>query len=233
MLRVKHADARANPSVAAAADQTFHILALFLTALLVAADEPPQAATLRLRCSWSSASVLSDRAGARRLRDRRVQRPRARHASTPASRSAGRAASRRRTSIVVQIDDVTFQDLDRRWPFPRALHGKVIDAHRAPTTRARSPTTSSSPSAPGRRRIALLEAIARRTARWCSPRPRSKRGGRTKILGGDAVLKEVGARPGNGVLPPGPGRRDRRVPYAVDGLESSRWPPPRWRPGSR
>lgn len=34
MLRVKHTDAKANPSVAAAADQTFHILALFLTALL-------------------------------------------------------------------------------------------------------------------------------------------------------------------------------------------------------
>jgi hypothetical protein len=32
--RVKHADARANPSVAAAADQSFHFLALFLTALL-------------------------------------------------------------------------------------------------------------------------------------------------------------------------------------------------------
>jgi uncharacterized protein DUF3307 len=34
MLRVKHTDPRANPGVAAAADQTFHILALFLTALL-------------------------------------------------------------------------------------------------------------------------------------------------------------------------------------------------------
>jgi hypothetical protein len=35
MLRVKHTDPRANPSVAAAADQAFHFLALFLTALLV------------------------------------------------------------------------------------------------------------------------------------------------------------------------------------------------------
>ena len=31
---MKHTDAKANPSVAAAADQSFHILALFLTALL-------------------------------------------------------------------------------------------------------------------------------------------------------------------------------------------------------
>jgi hypothetical protein len=35
MLRVKHTDPKANPSVAAAADQAFHFLALFLTALLV------------------------------------------------------------------------------------------------------------------------------------------------------------------------------------------------------
>src|SRR3954452_3383212 len=34
MLRVKHADPRTNPAVAGAADQTFHVLALFLTALL-------------------------------------------------------------------------------------------------------------------------------------------------------------------------------------------------------
>jgi uncharacterized protein DUF3307 len=37
MLRVKHTDPRANPSVAAAADQSFHFVALFLTALLVGA----------------------------------------------------------------------------------------------------------------------------------------------------------------------------------------------------
>jgi len=34
MLRVKHADPRAHPGVAAAADQTFHFVVLFLTALV-------------------------------------------------------------------------------------------------------------------------------------------------------------------------------------------------------
>jgi hypothetical protein len=34
MLKVKHADPKANPSVAAAADQSFHFVALLLTALL-------------------------------------------------------------------------------------------------------------------------------------------------------------------------------------------------------
>jgi hypothetical protein len=33
VVRVKHTDPRANPSIAAAADQTFHFVAMFLTAL--------------------------------------------------------------------------------------------------------------------------------------------------------------------------------------------------------
>jgi hypothetical protein len=35
VVRVKHTDPRANPGIAAAADQSFHFLALFLTALWV------------------------------------------------------------------------------------------------------------------------------------------------------------------------------------------------------
>ena len=37
--------------------------------------------------------------------------------------------------IVVEIDDNTFQDLDRRWPFPRRTHAKALDDSR-PTGRA-------------------------------------------------------------------------------------------------
>ena len=44
--------------------------------------------------------------------------------------------------------------------------------------------------------------------------------GQSKILGGDAVLKEVGARPGNGVLLSDPGGVERRVPHTVDKLET-------------
>ena len=30
--------------------------------------------------------------------------------------------------MVVGIDDVTFGDLQQRWPFPRRFHAKAIDA---------------------------------------------------------------------------------------------------------
>src|SRR5215211_3706515 len=32
--------------------------------------------------------------------------------------------------VVVGIDDVTFGDLQKRWPFPRRFHGQAIDALR-------------------------------------------------------------------------------------------------------
>ena len=29
--------------------------------------------------------------------------------------------------VVVLVDDVTFDRLDEQWPFPRSIHGEVID----------------------------------------------------------------------------------------------------------
>src|SRR5437867_3463603 len=36
-----------------------------------------------------------------------------------------------RDIVVVSIDDVTFGDLGLRWPFPRSVHGRLIDRLRA------------------------------------------------------------------------------------------------------
>ena len=46
--------------------------------------------------------------------------------STPASRSAAREEPPD-DLVVVAIDDVSFGELDERWPFPRSLHGELID----------------------------------------------------------------------------------------------------------
>ena len=48
-------------------------------------------------------------------------------ADTVALRFQARDSHRPNDVAVVAIDDVTFSDLDRQWPFPRALHAQAID----------------------------------------------------------------------------------------------------------
>ena len=109
--------------------------------------------------------------------------------------------------IVVQIDDVTFQDLDRRWPFPRRIHGEAVKHIAADDPRAIVYDVQFTERTSFNDEFALLQAIDKAHGKVVLATTEVNRRGKTKILGGDAVLKEVGARPGNGVLLPGPGRR--------------------------
>ena len=123
--------------------------------------------------------------------------------------------------VVVQVDDKTFQDLDRRWPFPRRVQASAVEqiaADKPARDRLRRPVHGVHL---GGGRVRAAPRYRRTpTARWCSPPPRPNERGESKILGGDAVLKEVGARPGNGVLLSDPGGVERRVPHTVDKLET-------------
>ena len=49
---------------------------------------------------------------------------------TVAMRFQARGAHVAQNVAVVAIDDVTFSDLERQWPFPRSLHARAIDALR-------------------------------------------------------------------------------------------------------
>src|SRR5215208_7408140 len=49
---------------------------------------------------------------------------------TVAMRFQARGAHKVDDVAVVAIDDVTFSDLERQWPFPRSLHARAIDALR-------------------------------------------------------------------------------------------------------
>ena len=49
---------------------------------------------------------------------------------TVAMRFEARGAHTPSNVAVIAIDDVTFSDLERQWPFPRSLHGRAIDALR-------------------------------------------------------------------------------------------------------
>jgi adenylate cyclase len=122
--------------------------------------------------------------------------------------------------IVVEVDAATFQDLDRRWPFPRRVHAKAVDDVAKDKPRVIAYDVQFTESTSFEDEFALLKAINRADGKVVLATTEVNDKGQSKILGGDAVLKEVGARPGNGVLLSDPGGVERRVPYEVDKLKT-------------
>jgi HD-GYP domain-containing protein (c-di-GMP phosphodiesterase class II)/CHASE2 domain-containing sensor protein len=118
---------------------------------------------------------------------------------------------------VVAIDDVTFGELGKPWPFSRRLHARALDALRAAGARAIvydvQFTEPTSPGADG----ALLEALARTPGTVLATSETDGRGG-TGVLGGDDVVRRAGARVGASNVETEPGGVIQRFPYWVGGL---------------
>jgi adenylate cyclase len=107
--------------------------------------------------------------------------------------------------VVVQIDEATFNyfhdhpPLDGYWPFPRRYHAVVIDhllaagakliAFDVQFTQPTDPTDDN----------ALIEAVDR-SHKMVLATDAVNKTGQTGVLGGNAVLKEVGARAGNSTV---------------------------------
>jgi len=125
-----------------------------------------------------------------------------------------------RDLIVVEIDDDTFQDLDRRWPFPRRIHARAVKRIAADGPRVIAYDVQFTERTAFEDEFALIDAIDKADGTVVLATTEVNRRGETKILGGDAILKEIDARPGNGVLLPDPGGVERRVPYRVDKLKT-------------
>ena len=121
--------------------------------------------------------------------------------------------------MVVGVDDVTFSDLQRSWPFPRSLHGRVIDRLRAAGARQvvfdvqfTEPTT---PEQDGR----LYDAVARAPGTILATTEVADDGS-TNVLGGDENLAAAGAWAAASTVAPGAGGVIRRFPWSVGGLDS-------------
>ncbi len=119
----------------------------------------------------------------------------------------------------VAVDDVTFDDLQQRWPFRRSLHARVIDR----LTRAGARTIAYDVQFTEPTRVkednALIEAVDR-APRIALATTEVDAKGRSRVLGGEELLAEIGARSGNAILNQDEGGVQRKVPYAFDGLES-------------
>ena len=160
-------------------DQSFHFLALFLTALLVGSlmtqvaparlrsRDVPRPSGSALTALWVVAYVTDAFARPRARHGRRALRdPRRAEAAERPRRRRDRRRHLRRPRPALAV--------------PARVHAKAHRPTSPPTTRGRSPTTSSSPSrsvAAERRLRAARGDRQARTARSCSPPPRSNEQG--------------------------------------------------------
>jgi response regulator RpfG family c-di-GMP phosphodiesterase len=138
---------------------------------------------------------------------------------TVAARFGLRTPATPRDVVLVAIDDATFSDLQRPWPFPRSLHAKVIDALRAAHARQIvydvQFTEPTSPAQDG----ALYTAISRAGGAVLATSEFDARGD-TNVLGGDDNLAAAGSRAAAANLPENSGGILDRFAFATGPLTS-------------
>jgi adenylate cyclase len=127
---------------------------------------------------------------------------------------------RPRDIAIVAIDDTTFNELRKRWPFPRTLHARVIDELRKAGAKAIAYDVQFTEPTTPRQDNALIDSVARAHGKIVLATTQVDSKGHTNVLGGDSLLRQIGARPANALLPNDPGGVLRRVPYDVAGLKS-------------
>jgi adenylate cyclase len=118
---------------------------------------------------------------------------------------------------VVAIDDVTFDELDLQWPFPRSVHGRMIDRLRRAGARAIAYDVQFTEPTTPREDNALIEAVARADRIALGTSEVDKRG-RSNVFGGQDVLEQIGARSGHTQLDDGDVQRE--LPHSTAGLET-------------
>jgi adenylate cyclase len=121
--------------------------------------------------------------------------------------------------VVVEIDDVTLDELNERWPFPRSFHAELIDRLRRAGARTIAYDVQFTEPTRPQEDNALIQAVAR-AGNVVLATTEVDRRGRSNVFGGEDVLRQIGARSGNTVLDPDTGGVLRRVSYEVDGLKS-------------
>ena len=119
--------------------------------------------------------------------------------------------------VVVGIDDVTFNELGVQWPFPRSLHGRVIDRLREAGAKVVAYDVQFTEATTRREDEALLDAVERDPGVVLSTTEVDKKG-HSGIFGSEQLVHEVHARAANGNIRPDPGGIVRKMHYELEGL---------------
>jgi adenylate cyclase len=118
---------------------------------------------------------------------------------------------------VVAIDDATFSDLNRQWPFPRSMHAAVIDRLRRAGAAAIAYDVQFTEPTTRRQDNALIRAVGQ-AGNVVLAAEEVEGNGHTRVFGGDEVLREIGARAGYTRVVPDADGALRHFPYEVHGL---------------
>jgi adenylate cyclase len=123
--------------------------------------------------------------------------------------------------VLVQIDDTTSRELPVRFPFPRSLHAKVIDAINRDDPKAIAYDVEFlQPTKPAEDN-ALINAVANAGPNKVvladsQPDPQGQSG----VFGGQQTLDQIGARAGNDQIGEDPDGVRRRIPFSVGHMET-------------
>jgi adenylate cyclase len=121
--------------------------------------------------------------------------------------------------VVVEIDDATFNDLQEQWPFPRSMHGKVLDRLRRDGARAIGYDVQFTEPTTPKEDDALIAAVERARGTVLGTTEVDAKG-RSNVFGGGGLVEEIGARVANTGFPVDTDGVRRRVPHTLENLES-------------
>jgi CHASE2 domain-containing sensor protein len=121
--------------------------------------------------------------------------------------------------VIVRIDDQTFGELGKQWPFPRSYHARLVDRLHAAGAREIVYDVQFTEPTPGPGDLDLYNAIGAAGGATLATSD-SDAHGRTNVLGGDANLARINARAAAANLTTAPGGVITSFPYEVSGLKS-------------
>jgi adenylate cyclase len=121
--------------------------------------------------------------------------------------------------VVVKIDDVTFNDLQQRFPFRRSVHARLIDRLRRGGAKAIAYDVQFTEPTEAAEDNALIDAVERASNVVLATTEVDDRG-RSNVFGDDSLVREIGARVGNAGYLTDSGGVIRRMPYEVEKLKS-------------
>ena len=121
--------------------------------------------------------------------------------------------------VIVKVDDVTFEELNERWPFPRTMHARLFERIAKGKPSAIAFDIQFSEYGTVAEDNALGNALFRHPGLTVLSTTEVDEEGEANLIFDRAALKELGARAGNANLPTDKDGIIRRFPYEVEGLK--------------